>query len=140
MVRRNMKGVKIGRRSPRQRGQYSTPKHKHSFRKDACAHADQIGRTLKVDMTDWFETTAESYFSNLNRAGIQAAVAEVKGADFASRVASMKKAEAAAFAETAIKGSNWLPSLVRIAPDQKAEKEQTEPRSEDEQPFPTAAE
>lgn len=67
-------------------------------------------------------------------------MAEVKGADFASRVASMKKAEAAAFAETAIKGSNWLPSLVRIAPDQKAEKEQTEPRSEDEQPFPTAAE
>ncbi|WP_320188526.1 ParB/RepB/Spo0J family partition protein (plasmid) [Agrobacterium rosae] len=113
---------------------------KHSFRKDACAHADQIGRTLKVEMTDWFETTAESYFSSLNRAGIQAAVAEVKGADFASRVASMKKAEAAAFAETAIKGSNWLPSLVRIAPDQKAENEQTEPRSEDEQPFPIAAE
>ncbi|NRP22033.1 hypothetical protein LPJGGPFB_05292 [Ensifer adhaerens] len=28
MVRRNRWGVKIGRRSPRQRGQYSTPKHK----------------------------------------------------------------------------------------------------------------
>ena len=27
MVRRNRWGVKIGRRSPRQRGQYSTPKH-----------------------------------------------------------------------------------------------------------------
>lgn len=28
MVRRNRWGVKIGRRSPRQRGQYSTPKHR----------------------------------------------------------------------------------------------------------------
>lgn len=113
---------------------------KHSFRKEACAHADRIGRTLKVEMSDWFETTAESYFSSLNRVSIQAAVAEVRGADFASRVAGMKKAEAAAFAETAVKGSNWLPSLVRIAPDPKTEKEQAEYRPEDEQSFPMAAE
>ncbi|MBB6511120.1 transposase [Rhizobium soli] len=35
MVRQNRWGVKIGRRSPRQRGQYSTPKHKGGITTEA---------------------------------------------------------------------------------------------------------
>ena len=52
---------------------------KFSSRSQALAHADQMGRALNVDMHDWFETTAESYFSHVNRPTIQAVVAEVRG-------------------------------------------------------------
>ncbi|MGI2036255.1 ParB/RepB/Spo0J family partition protein [Rhizobium panacihumi] len=110
---------------------------KHSFRKEAIAHAGMVGRTLDVDMRDWFETTADSYFSMLNRGSIQAAVAEVRGADFAAGIGGMKKAEAAAYAENAIKGKNWLPSNLRFKPEEAAE---AETPGEDAHDFPMAAE
>ncbi|WP_326493850.1 hypothetical protein [Rhizobium sp. SL86] len=46
----------------------------------------------------------------MNRSSIQAAVAEVKGEDFAKGIAAMKKKDAAAYAESALKGSDWLPA------------------------------
>lgn len=102
---------------------------KFSSRKDALAHADQMGRALNVDMCDWFETTAESYFAHVNRPTIQAVVAEVRGEDFAAGVAGMKKGEAAEYAAVSIKDSGWLPPHVRIAPapdvEDKAEKDAT---------------
>jgi ParB family chromosome partitioning protein len=79
--------------------------------------ANQLGRALGVDMGDWFEATAETYFGHLNRPSIQAAVAEVRGADYAAGIAGMKKAEAAAYAERVIKGLGWLPPMVRIGQD-----------------------
>lgn len=96
---------------------------KFSSRKDALTHADQMGRALNVDMRDWFETTAESYFGHVNRPTIQAVVAEVRGEDFAAGVAGMKKGEAAEYAAKSIKESGWLPPHVRIAPDPNAEDE-----------------
>lgn len=49
------------------------------------------------------------------RDGIEAAVAEAKGDDFAEGFDRMKKAEAAAHAENAVKGTGWLPQPLRIA-------------------------
>lgn len=41
----------------------------------------------------------------------------MRGADYAAGIAGMKKAEATAYAERAIKGSGWLPPMVRITQD-----------------------
>ncbi|WP_312406578.1 ParB/RepB/Spo0J family partition protein [Rhizobium sp.] len=77
--------------------------------------ANELGRALNVNMGDWLETTAQTYFGHLNRPSIQAAVAEIRGSDFAAGIGGMKKAEAATYAERAVKGSGWLPPMVRIA-------------------------
>ncbi len=66
-------------------------------------------------MTMYFEATAESYFNHLTRDGIEVALTEIKGPDFASGIARMKKAEAAAYAEAQTTGTAWLPSPLRSA-------------------------
>ncbi|MGA1834212.1 ParB/RepB/Spo0J family partition protein [Rhizobium wenxiniae] len=85
------------------------------IRKEAIEHAHHLGQTMRVDMKGWFETTAESYFTSLNRTSIELAVADVRGIDFAKGISAMKKAEAASYAENAIKGYGWLPQHIRIA-------------------------
>ncbi len=108
---------------------------KFSDRRKGIEQADQLGRALKVDMTNWFETTADSYFSHINRRGIEQAVLEAAGPEAALAVsAASKKAEAMLIAERRIKGSGWLPPAVRIAADPNAEIEV------EAQAFPMAAE
>ena len=90
-------------------------KDKHDFGKKQRAHADALAQALKLDMTMYFEATAESYFNHLTRDGIEVALTEIKGPDFASGIARMKKAEAAAYAEAQTKQTGWLPSPLRSA-------------------------
>lgn len=87
---------------------------KFSDRKRGIAQANQLARALNVDVGEWFETTADTYFNHLTRPGIEAALAEVKGEDFAKGVTAMKKTDAAAYAATAIAGTGWLPEPIRI--------------------------
>lgn len=91
------------------------------IRKETIEHAHELGRTMRVDMGSWYETTADSYFTSLNRTSIELAVAEVRGADFAKGIGAMKKAEAASYAERAVKGTGWLPQHVRIGAEPDAE-------------------
>ena len=88
---------------------------KYDFRKTQRAHAEALAQALNLDMTEYFEATAESYFNHLTRDGIEAALTEIKGPDFASGIARMKKAEAAAYAEAQTKGTAWLPAPLRSA-------------------------
>ncbi|MBY3349088.1 hypothetical protein [Rhizobium laguerreae] len=67
-------------------------------------------------MTQWFEPTTENYFGRVSKTGIEQALTEAKGADFAAGVSGMKKADAAAYAERQIAGTGWLPALLKIAP------------------------
>jgi len=76
-------------------------------------HGNQIGTAVQINMRDHFKVTAQSYFQHLQRRSIQAAVTEACGADFADGIAQMKKAEGAAFAETALKDKDWLPEPIR---------------------------
>ncbi|WP_064697380.1 ParB/RepB/Spo0J family partition protein [Rhizobium aegyptiacum] len=108
---------------------------KFTDRRNGIEQANQLGRALKVDMTDWFETTADSYFNHVNRRGIEQAILEAQGPEAALAVsAASKKAEAVLIAERRIRGSGWLPAPVRIAADPNAEAEA------DAQSFPMAAE
>jgi len=63
-------------------------------------------------MAAWFTPTAANYFSRISKAGILAALREVKGAT-APAWESMKKADLAALAEREIAGTAWLPELLR---------------------------
>ena len=90
-------------------------KDKYDYRKTQRAHAEVLAQALNLDMANYFEATAESYFNHLTRDGIEAALTEIKGPDFASGIGRMKKAEAAAYAEAQTKGSAWLPSPIRSA-------------------------
>ncbi|RVL99765.1 ParB/RepB/Spo0J family partition protein [Sinorhizobium meliloti] len=84
-------------------------------RKDAFAHANQLGQALNVDMTTWFEPTGAAYFSHINKQSIEAVIAEVKGAEAATSIrAAGKKAEAVAVAERMVANTGWLPEPVRI--------------------------
>lgn len=87
-------------------------------------HSNQLVAALGTDMHSYFEPTAANCFSNMNRGMIQAAVAEARGDEFAKGISDMKKSDAAAYAEKAIKGTGWLPSpLIISKPTIKAEAE-----------------
>ncbi|WP_099868037.1 ParB/RepB/Spo0J family partition protein [Pararhizobium haloflavum] len=103
-------------------------------RTKGVAHANQIGKALNVDMRDWFETTGGSYFMHLNRTSIQAAVAEVRGSDFADGIAAMKKPEAVDYAHKAVKESGWLPAPIRVTAPEAEDNESAEIHQ-----FPVAA-
>ncbi|NKL21172.1 ParB/RepB/Spo0J family partition protein [Rhizobium leguminosarum] len=79
--------------------------------------ANQLGRALKVNMPDWFETTGDSYFKHVNRTTIELAVAEARGSEAELSVrAAAKKSEAVMISDRLVTGSGWLPVPVRIAP------------------------
>ncbi|MCW0001556.1 ParB/RepB/Spo0J family partition protein [Pararhizobium sp. YC-54] len=88
----------------------------HYERKKQRAHADRIAEALKIDMSQWFEPTAENYFGRISKTGIEQAITEAKGAEFVAGVSGMKKADAAAYAERQTAGTGWLPGPVCIAP------------------------
>ncbi|MFG1298034.1 ParB N-terminal domain-containing protein [Xanthobacter sp. V13C-7B] len=90
--------------------------HFDSDRKRGLAHADMVALALAVPMAERFTPTADSYWRHLPKASIEAGVAEACGPDTANKVRTMKKGEAAAFAEQATRGSGWLPVPMRIAP------------------------
>lgn len=75
--------------------------------------ADQLAQALDLDMADWWEATAESFFSRVSKPAILAAVAEVSTAQAAENIAGFKKAALAAEAEKRVAGKGWLPDLLR---------------------------
>ncbi|MGZ2464578.1 hypothetical protein ACVJMZ_000102 [Sinorhizobium medicae] len=48
-------------------------------RKKDIEQANHLGRALEVNMSDWFETTGDSYFKHINRTTIELAVAAARG-------------------------------------------------------------
>ena len=102
-------------------------------------HANVLAHALNVDMTAWFEPTAENYFERINKTGIELAVAEARGEDFAAGISGMKKADAAAYAERSVKGTGWLPEPVRIAPIIDSDTEEDDAQADDNPSFPRAA-
>ncbi|WP_234878200.1 hypothetical protein [Sinorhizobium meliloti] len=113
---------------------------KFTDRKKGIEQANQLGRALKVNMPDWFETTGDSYFKHVNRTTIELSLAEARGSEAELSVrAAAKKSEAVTIADRLVAGTGWIPSPLRIAPAEAEQELQAESIAEDEQ-FPQAAE
>ncbi len=113
---------------------------KFTDRKKGIEQANQLGRALRVNMPDWFETTGESYFKHVNRTTIELSLAEARGREAELSVrAAAKKSEAVTIADRLVAGTGWIPSPLRIAPAEAEQELQAESIAEDEQ-FPQAAE
>ena len=80
------------------------------------AHANALGRALRVNMNRWFAPTAENFFGRISKPQIAGALAAAgKPAD--SGKLSLKKTQLAAAAETEVAGTAWPPEAVRILPE-----------------------
>lgn len=75
--------------------------------------ADHLAGTLALDMTHYWTPTAASYFGNVTKARILDAVREAVSEEAAARLADFKKEPMAKAAEKLLKGSTWLPVLLR---------------------------
>ncbi len=75
--------------------------------------ADILASALVLDMTQFWSHTVESYFGSVTKAHIVEAVREGVSEEAAQRLAGMKKEPMAKAAEKLLKGSAWLPALLR---------------------------
>jgi ParB family transcriptional regulator, chromosome partitioning protein len=78
------------------------------------AHADLVARAVDLDMVaaGW-EPTADNYLNRVPKARILEAVREAKGEGTAQLLDHLKKGEMATEAERLLKGSGWLPEVLR---------------------------
>jgi ParB family chromosome partitioning protein len=74
---------------------------------------DALCTTLELDVADWWEATAASYFSRVTKEAILNAVAEGAGAQAAAQIKGVSKAELATLAERELKDKRWLPTPLR---------------------------
>ena len=78
-------------------------------------HADQLAAVLKLDMAEYWQPTAAGYFARVSKQQALAAVNEGAGKEAAENLAELKKDELTKEAEKRLKGSGWLPAILRAA-------------------------
>ena len=79
-------------------------------------HADLVAKAVDLDMVEaGWEPSAENYLSRVPKVRILEAVREAKGAGTAQLLDHLKKTEMAQEAERLLKGSGWLPEVLRRA-------------------------
>ena len=66
-------------------------------------------------MAEYWQPTAAGYFGRVSKQQILDAVAEGVTAQAASNLGKLKKDELAKEAEKALKGTGWLPAILRAA-------------------------
>ena len=80
----------------------------------AIAHADRLADLVGLDMAaEGWAPTAENYLGRVTKAQILAALREAKGAEAATFISHLKKAEMAREAEALLAGTGWLPQPLR---------------------------
>ncbi|WP_104018135.1 ParB/RepB/Spo0J family partition protein [Roseovarius nitratireducens] len=78
------------------------------------AHSDLVARAVDLDMVEaGWEPTVDTYLNRVPKARILEAVREAKGEGTAQLLDHLKKGEMASEAERLLKGSGWLPELLR---------------------------
>ncbi|HWB50486.1 MAG TPA: ParB/RepB/Spo0J family partition protein [Stellaceae bacterium] len=77
-------------------------------------HADQLALALGLDMTQWWQPTAESYLRHVPKARILEAVKEGVTTEAAENLAKLKKDALTAEAEKRLGGTGWLPTILRV--------------------------
>ena len=80
------------------------------------AQADRLAKAVDLDMVaaGW-EPTVDTYLNRVPKARILEAVGEAKGEGTAQLLDHLKKGEMASEAERLLKGSGWLPEVLRRA-------------------------
>ena len=80
------------------------------------AHAELVARAVDLDMVEaGWEPTVDGYLNRVPKARILEAVREAKGEGTAQLLDHLKKGEMATEAERLLKGSGWLPEVLRRA-------------------------
>ena len=80
---------------------------------DSLAHADRLAVALGLDMTQWWQPTAQSFFRHVPKLRILEAVKEAVSPEAAENLAKLKKDALAAEAEQRLAGTGWLPAILR---------------------------
>ena len=80
-----------------------------------CLPIASLPPALKLDMAEYWQPTAAGYFSRVSKEQTLAAIEEACGASAKSGYATLKKAALAEATEAKLKGSRWLPGLLRVA-------------------------
>ncbi len=76
--------------------------------------SDLVARAVELDMVEaGWEPTADTYLNRVPKARILEAVREAKGEGAAQLLDHLKKGEMATEAERLLKGSGWLPDVLR---------------------------
>jgi len=79
------------------------------------AHAEQLATAVGLDMSKTWSVTRDTYLGRVTKARIIEAVVEGVGVEAAERLDGLKKAEMVEAAEQALKGTGWLPPILRPA-------------------------
>ncbi len=87
---------------------------------ERLAHADRLAAVIGLDMTHWWQPTAETYFKHVPKTRILDAVREGVTPEAADNLATLKKEALVAEAEKRLSGTGWLPVILR-APVMEAE-------------------
>jgi ParB family transcriptional regulator, chromosome partitioning protein len=78
------------------------------------AHADLVARAVDLDMVEaGWKPTVDGYLNRVPKARILEAVREAKGEGTSQLLDHLKKGEMATEAERLLKGSGWLPEVLR---------------------------
>lgn len=79
-------------------------------------HLDRLSGIVDLDMSKWWQPTAQSYLAHVSKDRIAAVVAQEVGNEQAQSLLAMKKAQAAATAEELLAGKGWVPEMMRKQP------------------------
>jgi ParB family chromosome partitioning protein len=80
------------------------------------AQADIVAQAVDLDMVEaGWEPTVDTYLNRVPKVRILEAVREAKGEGTAQLLEHLKKGEMATEAERLLKGSGWLPEVLRRA-------------------------
>jgi ParB family chromosome partitioning protein len=79
----------------------------------------KLAQGLGLNMGDWWRPTVDSFFGKVTKATMLHSVKEAAGPSVARQMDGMKKDTMAKAAEEAVKGTTWLPTLLRV-PEQPA--------------------
>ena len=82
---------------------------------------EAVSAALALDMAEWWEPTAQGYFSRVTKDAILAAIEEGAGAEAARRIKGVSKSELSRVAERALQGKRWLPIPLKAAVADSAE-------------------
>lgn len=93
-------------------------------------HANDLAAALRLDMREWWEPTAAGFFMRISRDQILDAVREQGGAGIYGMM-SLKKTPLAIEASRYLKGSGWLPHMLRNQHDDEAGPEATDEQAKD---------